>query len=39
MSFHWKRKELLKYLQLLFSSNKQRLEKAKRNSTETSEDL
>lgn len=26
MSFHWKRKELLKYLQLLFSSNKQRLE-------------
>lgn len=26
MSFHWKRKELLKYLQLLFTSYKQRLE-------------
>lgn len=26
MTFHWKRKELLNYLQLLFSSNKQRLE-------------
>lgn len=26
MSFHWKRKELLNYLQLLFSSHKQRLE-------------